>query len=112
MTYVSDCGTTWGPVTGIGCNMQYDTWYSVEMEVQNNTDPGCVSPNWGTCNGAVRVWVNGQKVYDHPWNLNCQYEYPLKYFIIGQQVDRTNWNPVDEYRYWDDIVLSTSYVGP
>jgi hypothetical protein len=107
-SYVSDCGTTNPPpLTGTACRMQYDTWYSVEMEIQNNT--ATASP-W---NGQVRIWLNGEKVYDVTgWNLNMQYNYPIKAFFIGDQVDRDNYLPVNEYRYVDDVVLSTSYVGP
>jgi hypothetical protein len=105
-SFVLDCGTN-PPLTGIACNMQYDTWYAIEMEIQNNTAPA--SP-W---NGEVRIWVNGTKVFEALGaSLNRQYDYPLKLFIIGQQADRINWDPVDEYRFWDDIVLADAYIGP
>lgn len=108
-SYVVDCGITWGtPISGLGCNLQYDTWYTIEMEVKNST---VTAAPW---DGIVRIWVNGTSVYENTgWSLNRGLNLPLKRWNIGQQTDRPNFNyPVYEYRYIDDVAISTSYIGP
>lgn len=104
-----DCGSTNPPtpITGLGCNLQYNTWYSLEERITYNTLAG---PTW---NGQVQIWINGTSVLNITgWSLNRDSGLPLKFFGIGFQVDRTNYLPVDEYRYWDDIKIGTSYIGP
>jgi hypothetical protein len=32
-------------------------------------------------------------------------------FELGRQVDRNEGENTDEYRYWDDMVISTEYIG-
>ena len=87
--------------------LNFNRWYSIEVEIQNTTT--AASP-W---DGTVRVWIDGTKVYDAAgWGLNRTYDDPLKLFWFGQQCDRTNYNPINEYRYIDDVVVSTSYIGP
>jgi hypothetical protein len=98
--------------------LDYDTWYCVELEIKNNTAP---SPPW---NGIVRVWINGTRItiwggssnpgaHETDFDLNRNTSYALATFWVGQQADRDSSMPVDEYRYWDDVVLSTTGpVGP
>jgi hypothetical protein len=107
-TLVSDCGTTNpDPITGIGCALQYDTWYSLETRVKYNTN--AVAP----FNGEVQIWINGTSVYNQgTWSLNRNTTYHLRLFRYGEQVDRLNYLPVDEYRFWDDIILNNAYIGP
>ena len=31
---------------------------------------------------------------------------------IGNQTERSNFTPVNEYRYWDDVVIGDAYIGP
>lgn len=122
-------GTNWmtiavqnGPIGGTSTTyypqgvINYDTWYSIELEIQNST---VTSPPW---NGVVRIWVNGTQweiqdggsnpLPDDEYDLNRGQNYPLEWFQIGQQADRDNFLPVDEYRYWDDIKIALSYIGP
>ena len=81
--------------------LRYNTWYSVEIEVQDST---VTAPPW---DGLVRVWVNGELVLEKTqMDLNRGQTYPIKVWHIGQQVDRGNYDPVNEYRFWDDITLS------
>ncbi len=85
--------------------LNYDTWYSLELEVQLNT------PN--TSDGIVRLWVNGTLAAENtayavrgPWSSSATF------FSFGRQAQRWNYALIDEYRYWDDIVISSSYIGP
>jgi hypothetical protein len=112
-TVVSGCSAGVGPIgTGsttpnIGNIYQfnYDTWYSLELEVQLNTP--------GSFDGIGRIWVNGVQVLSRTdLNFRDSCTTPVTYIGIGNQADRQNYNAVDEYRYWDDVVISQSYIGP
>lgn len=106
-TFVVDCGTSPNPVTGIGCALQYDTWYSLEVRLKYNT---LVGPPW---DGEVQIWIDGASVYNiSGWSLNRTSGLKLQLFRVGAQVDRDVYRAVDEYRYWDDVVINNSYVGP
>lgn len=98
-------GTTtsyWGVAT-----LTYDAWYCIELEIQNDT---ATAPPW---NGVVRLWVNGVKTWENTSiDLNRGTNYAIGTFLFGQQGFRPNYNVLNEYRYWDDIVISSSYVGP
>ena len=88
--------------------LNYDTWYALELEMQLNT------PSAGpTYDGRYTLWVNGTQVSSGTgknWRGTCSEA--AGYLSFGRQSDRNNYDPIDEYRYWDDIVISTSYVGP
>jgi hypothetical protein len=85
-------------------NLNMDTWYCLEMEVQANT-PGVYN------DGVIRAWVEGVKVFeDTALDLRHDFTDGLELFQFGDQADTTNY-PVDEYRYWDDIVVDDEYVG-
>jgi hypothetical protein len=82
-----------------------NTWYCVEVEVKANT--------LGQSDGYVNVWVDGVQVLNRAnQNLRCSYDTGIVTIQVGDQVDRLNSEQVDEYRYWDDIVISKSYIGP
>ena len=86
--------------------MTWNTWYEIEVEAQTN------SPSTtGTWNGIVRVWLNGTKVFDQSnfrINGNCTTQFD--FFSVGRQTNRYNWQAIDEYRYWDDVAIGTSYI--
>jgi hypothetical protein len=85
--------------------LTYDAWHAVEIEVQLNT-PGVVD-------GVFTLYVDGiQKYHATDVNYRGTCSTPVKGFFLGNQADRGNYNVVDEYRYWDDIVISTSHIGP
>ena len=91
--------------------MNFDTWYSIETEVLVNSS--------GNSDGALRVWVNGSQVFEQtglgaPGALNMAGTCGngVTSIQIGRQANRYNWDPVNEVRYWDDVVISTSYIGP
>ncbi|MGA2631633.1 MAG: polysaccharide lyase, partial [Terriglobia bacterium] len=85
--------------------LNYNQWYCLELEVQLNTP--------GSSDGAVRFWVNGTQVLNQTGvNIRGSFTTGAGVISFGRQADRTNYNPVNEYRYWNDMVISTSYVGP
>lgn len=92
--------------------LDLNTWYGVEMEVQMNTP--------GAADGYYNVWINGVKetalcqtgVMFRGANMPDAWNAAQ----IGVQLDPydANLNPLstsEEYRYWDDVVISSSYIG-
>jgi hypothetical protein len=112
-TVVSACSAGAGPI-GPGSTsptiwdvyaFNYNTWYSLELEVQLNTP--------GSFDGIGRIWVNGVQVLSRTdLNFRDSCTTPVSGFFLGNQADRGNYAVVDEYRYWDDVVISQSYIGP
>lgn len=85
--------------------MDYDQWYCVELEVILNT--------LGQSDGQITLWMNGSQAFRQTGlNLRGSYTVGISEVRIGEQADRNNYLPVDEYRYWDDVVISTSPIGP
>jgi len=85
--------------------LNYNQWYCLELEILLNTP--------GSSDGRLTLWVNGTQAYQQTGvNLRGSYTSSAGWVHVGVQTDRGAYLPVDEYRYWDDIVISTSYVGP
>jgi hypothetical protein len=93
--------------------VKFDTWYSIEMQVKVS------DPN--TANGILAAWINGVPVAFQPgydgstvnaMNMRCAAGDGINILEVGQQADRDGNASMDEYRYWDDIVISNSYIGP
>jgi hypothetical protein len=85
--------------------INYDQWYCLELEIKANTP--------GLSDGVLTLWVNGTQVWQTTTaNLRGSYTTGIGHIKTGDQADRGNYLPVDEYRYWDDIVISTSHIGP
>ncbi len=81
-------------------NLNYDTWYDLEMEVKLNTP--------GNSDGAINFWVNGTQMLSRTGvNLRGSFTTGTGVLSFGQQTNRYNYDPIDEYRYWDDLVIST-----
>jgi hypothetical protein len=96
-SYVYDCGTN----PALCATLNYDTWYDIKMEIKTNTNSS--SPWNGVCN----IWVNGTQVFNVTgFDFNRNTTDPLRDFRVGMQANRTNWNVMDEYRYWDDVVIT------
>lgn len=78
-------------------------WVGVEVEVKLNTP--------GSSNGIFRLWIDDVLVHE---NLSFKTRTTnAKYNRIdfGAQVDRVVvQDGIDEYRYWDDIVISTARI--
>jgi len=88
--------------------LNWDTWYSLEIEVQLNTLTATVPYD-----GIFRVWVNGTKVLDRTdFKVNGNCTTPFTFFSVGRQTNRYNYQAVDEYRYWDDVEIGTSFINP
>jgi len=86
-------------------DINWDTWYSLEIEAQLNTP--VVDP--GPYDGIFRVWLNGTLRWertDAKINGNCTT--PFTFYSIGRAAEGV----VDEYRYWDDVKISASQIGP
>lgn len=101
--------------------LQKGRWHVIQVEVKLNTPS---DSNGVYADGVFRLWVNDVLAYE---NTRMDYRsnvasapsasdqgqsgaYLLERIEIGRQVDRTNWDPVDEYRYWDNIVVSRDFV--
>ena len=81
-----------------------ERWYCLEMEVKANTP--------GERDGYVKVWVDNQLVLNRQnMNLRGNYSLGITRFQIGHQADRQDYIEVNEYRWWDNIVISTSRIG-
>lgn len=87
-------------------NLAFDTWYSIEFQVKSNTT--------ATSNdGELRLFINGVSVY---WttgqNVRLANTLGINLVLVGQQVNRYNGTAIDEFRYWDQVVMSGTYIGP
>lgn len=85
---------------------QFNQWYSLEMETQLNTP--------GQRDGYVKVWVNGTQVLNRTgMNIRGDYAGGAGNIEIGNQLDTTATGAIEEYRYWDDIVIADpGPIGP
>ncbi len=90
----------------------FNTWYYFEVEVKANDPPG------SSCTGALRVWVSGGGydtkliLDDSPANISGNRTEGIDRLYFGQQVDTFHYKPVNEDRYWDDVVIGDAYIGP
>ncbi len=87
----------------------YNTWYSLEVHVKANTP--------GVSDGVIQVWVGGILAYTNSAvNLRGNCTTNITRIAYGDQVNQLNMqltDVIDEYRYWDDIVISaTGPIGP
>ena len=101
-----DSPVDWMPGTP---HLNWDTWYSLEIEVQLNTpvaDPG-------PFDGIFRVWLNGTMIWERTdAKINGNLSTPFTFFSIGRQTNRYNYQAIDEYRFWDDVIIADAYIGP
>ncbi len=83
--------------------LAYNTWYQVEFGVVPN------SP--GNSDGSLTVWINGTQVWQQT-NLNIRgtASTGIGWVQIGDQADRTNFLPINEYRFISNIAIGTSYI--
>lgn len=97
-------------------------WTALQMEIKLNSPSTSsqVSPR----NGIFRLWVDNVLVHE---NLTMDYRsnipsspqsgdagksasYMLDMIEVGRQADRQEYDPVDEYRYWDNVVVSRQFI--
>jgi hypothetical protein len=95
-------GGTAASIHGLGY-ISAGSWHCLELEIDISKPPG---------SHILRVWVNGIKTAERTnLNITGSNTAGLDSVEVGRQTDRFNHNGVDEYRYWDNIVISTNYVG-
>lgn len=86
----------------------YDEWHCLELHLDLNTP--------GSADGTVRIWLDGDMVYENTSaeTRESDEDVPLKNVQIGEQVDKNgDTESREEYRYWDDIVITDgTYIGP
>jgi len=59
------------------------------------------------------VWVNDTMVAESTsYTFRGTCSTPINNFRLGVQADRFSDARVDEYRYYDDLVVASTYVGP
>ena len=84
--------------------MQFDQWACVELYVRANTP--------GLSDGDFKMWLNGTLVKEGGGTVDMRGKSTMgiTIFEVGRQVSRLNWATIDEDRYWDNVVISTT--GP
>lgn len=83
--------------------LEFDRWYDIQIEVRANA-PGQVD-------GRIGLWLDGAKVYDgSSLDIRRDSDLGIRRIEIGHQADRAAYLPVDEYRYWDDLRVSDSFI--
>jgi hypothetical protein len=95
-----------------GYQITLDAWYYVEIEIDNNSV--------GLSDGTIKVWAQKVGVDPSPIliisitnaSINGPYTNGVRRVEVGVQTDRMGYNAIDEERYWDDLVISDTYVGP
>jgi hypothetical protein len=110
-------------INGIA-ELKFDQWHLVEMEVKAKS-------GLGASDGILRLYIDGTLVFERKTfpvgGAPCRsgstklcpafpddtiFPSAITRIEIGNQSDRSNFNPVDEFRFWDGIVISDAYVGP
>jgi hypothetical protein len=79
--------------------LHWDRWYQVELEIQESTP--------GEFNGFYNLYLDGQLVNRHTSirTRASQYTNGVNDIEIGNQVNRFASVNIDEYRYWDDVII-------
>jgi hypothetical protein len=108
--------------TGGSCNSQqgfyatnlsldFNRWHSVELMVRVS-DPG-------VANGSVGLWIDGASatLSKSPTGIlnrcaNVSDTNGINSFEIGMQAEMPSGITLDEFRYWDDLVVNDTYIGP
>lgn len=95
-------GNMLGPAEGERIAVDRDRWYCLEHMIRAN--------DVGQANGELAAWIDG-KLYIHYTGLRWRTsaDVKLKRFNIGVYVHRAK---KDNTVWYDDVVLSTGYVGP
>jgi hypothetical protein len=95
-------GNMLGPAEGDRIVLDRDRWYCFEHMIRAN--------DVGQANGELAAWING-RLYIHytgfRWRSSADVK--LKRFNIGVYVHRAK---KDNTVWYDDVVLSTGYIGP
>jgi len=102
--------------------IDYDIWYYVELEVLSNSPtPGSEGTNArGNQDGGIRWWIGTSPtnvtqimpLSAQASDVRLSYTTGISKVEVGRQADRLNFLPVDEFRYWDDVIVADAYIGP
>lgn len=85
--------------------LQYDTWYCLEQEFHLNTP--------GVADGTYRLYIDGVEAYAKTaTSLRGTNSTGVDKFWIGAQAQSAPASTLHEFRYWDDVIISDSYIGP
>jgi len=85
-------------------DMEDGRWYAFEMHVYPNTN--------GNYNGIIQVWVDGVLRLDYS-NLRMRNDANVRNFTDFSFVNYVGATLAGPYEMWfDDVVVSQSYVGP
>jgi hypothetical protein len=79
-----------------------DRWYCMELMIKAN--------DTGQDNGEMAAWINGE-LYMHVTGFNWRTTNELKIKRISLGIYIHN-NPKDNICWFDDVALSTGYIGP
>ena len=79
--------------------LRWDRWYQLEFEVQESTP--------GRSDGFFRIYVDGQLKYNktNVMTRSGAFTDGINNVLVGEQVNRFDSVNIDEYRYWDDIII-------
>ena len=106
--YAEFSGTnTTARVATIGA-FPFDAKHSIEVQITVNSAAGVPD-------GVLRVWLNGALMVDLGdvnWIKAADASMNFSRFLFGQQTQNTTTSLFDEYRYWDNLAVSTKRIGP
>jgi len=92
--------------------MQLGRWYTVEVRRRLNDS--------GVDNGIFQMWIDGTLLMDHrtvrfrtPWNgtVGSNFTYGTNFVMISEWIFGDGGSTRDESVYYDDIKISTTYIG-
>lgn len=84
--------------------MPVGKWAEIQVEFKLNTP--------GQSDGIFRLWIDNVLTFERlSINLRKSNANGVGKFQFGDQADRVNSDPVNEFRYWDDIVISNNFIG-
>ena len=92
------------PEVRVACDkVHYGEWHFVEVELKLNSV--------GKNDGLVRLWLDGNLELERTALTFRIDNKPFGWIEIGRQIDRNDGLEHYEDRYWDDITISSTYVG-
>jgi hypothetical protein len=96
-----------GFFAGVLGQVPFNTWTHLELR-------GTVNSAAGVADGVVEVWLNGTRVLLRLNHIHFPAGFTGRYndYAWGQQTQKTAADLFDEWRYWDNLALSTRRVGP
>lgn len=74
----------------------------------------CIEFQLGLDNSTLRLWVDGVSKYNNTsyhWSASGYFDF-IQHFAIGNVGDGSSWQNSWQAIEFDDVVISTTYVGP